>query len=82
MTCDADVRQAPSTLSSMGSFVSTLGNGSVTEGGGAQNPETRVVNQQLKEAKREASTLQVPTPPCQALAVPSMLLLTQCPGRR
>jgi len=42
-----------------GSFVSNFGNGSVTEGtGGAQNPETRVLTQQLKEAKREAATLQ------------------------
>ena len=43
---------------SMGSFVSTFGNGSITEGVGAQNPEVRAIIQQLKEAKREAATLQ------------------------
>ena len=43
-----------------GSFVSNFGNGSITEGtSGSQNPETRALTQQLKEAKREAATLQV-----------------------
>ena len=56
ITRNIAARQAPSMA---GSFVSNFGNGSITEGtGGAQNPETRALTQQLKEAKREAATLQ------------------------